>query len=110
VCQLRLGNARAALDTFRGLVLGAGGILLRKDDPAVLKTNYAVALLLTGNMGGCQSVLEEVKEEEHPAVGKLKAALRRWSQSLTLMERINWYMGGQPDRPVMLDFPPGDLE
>jgi len=109
VCQLRLGNTKDAVDVFRGLVLGAGGILLREDVPAVFKTNFAVALLEAGNVAGCLSALADVREE-HPAVGKLKAAIQRWKESLTLWERINWYMGGQPDRPVALDFPPGDLE
>jgi hypothetical protein len=108
VCQLRLGNAKVAVDVFRGLVLAAGGILLRSDVPAVFKTNYATALLLAENMGGCLSVLAEVRDE-HPAVGKLKAAIQRWKEGMTLWQKINWYMGGQPDRPVALDFPPGDL-
>lgn len=110
VCQLRLGNAKVAVDAFRGLVLGAGGIHLRSDVPAVFKTNFAVALLKADNMGGCLSALAEVREEEHPAVGRLQAAIERWKRSLTFWERINWYMGGQPDRPVVFDFPPGDLE
>src|SRR5262249_54641674 len=42
VCHLRLGNAKVAVDLFRGLVL-AGGILLRADVPVVFKTNYAAA-------------------------------------------------------------------
>jgi hypothetical protein len=110
VCQPCLGNAKVAVDAFRGLVLGPGGIHLRSDVPAVFKTNFAVALLMADNMGGCLSALAEVKEEEHPAVGKLTAAIERWKKSLTLWARLNWYIGGQPDRPVVLDFQPGDLE
>src|SRR5262245_17279594 len=53
VCQLRLGNVRLAVDVFRGLVLAAGGILLRNNVPAAFKTNYATALLLADNLGGC---------------------------------------------------------
>ena len=110
VCQLRLGNAKVAVDVFRGLALAAGGILLRNDVPAVFKTNYATALLAADNMGGCLSVLAEVREEEHLAIGKLRVAIQRWKESLTLWQKINWYLGGQPDRPVALDFPLGDLE
>jgi hypothetical protein len=110
VCQLRLGKAKLAVEVFRGLVLKAGGILLRTDVPAVFKTKYAAALLAADNVGGCLSVLAEVREEEHPAIGKLKAAIRRWRGSLTLWQKLNWYLGGQPDLPVVLDFPPGDLE
>jgi hypothetical protein len=110
VCQLRLGNAKAALDVLRGLVLGAGGIEVRGDVPAVFKTNFAAALLLSGNLSGCVSVLEEVGRDAHPAVGRLQAAIKRWKRSLTFWQKANWYLGGQPEIPVALDFPPGDLE
>jgi hypothetical protein len=110
VCQLRLRNPKVALDVFRGLVLAAGGILLRTDVPAVFKTNYAVALLLSDNLSGCLSALAEVKDEEHPAVGRLKTAVRQWKDGLTFWQRMNWYMGGQPAHPVELSFPHGDLE
>ncbi|MGE3804458.1 MAG: hypothetical protein AB7K24_07280 [Gemmataceae bacterium] len=110
VCQLRLGNAKVALEVFRGLVLATGGILLRGDVPVVFKTNYAVALLLSGNMSGCQGILAEVRNEGHPAVQRLNDAIQHWASRLTFWQRINWYLGGQPDNPVDLSFLPGDLE
>jgi hypothetical protein len=54
VCQLRLGNGPVAVDLYRGLVLGSGGLILRDDVPPVFKANYAAALLRSGfseNMG-----------------------------------------------------------
>jgi hypothetical protein len=109
VCQLRLGNAKVAVDVYRSLVLAPGGIHMREDVPTVFKTNFAVALLKNGSMNGCLSTLAGIKEEDS-AVAKLKAAIQRWKESLSLWEKINWYMGGQPDRQVVLDFPAGDLE
>jgi hypothetical protein len=109
VCQLRLGNARVAVDVFRGLVLAGGGLLLRRDVPPVFKINYATALLLADNLEGCQNVLAEVAEGEHPAVQSLRTAIRRWKAALTLWEKVRWYLGGQVNRPVTLDGPPGDL-
>lgn len=41
---------------------------------------------------------------------KLHSTIARWKSSLTLWQKLNWYLGGQPDKPVVLDFPPGDLE
>jgi hypothetical protein len=106
VCHLREGQTQAAVDTFRRLTVE--GLNLRKDAPIVFKVNFATALLLSGNMAGCFSTLEEIRGVEHPAVERLRAALATWKQNLTLWERINWYMGSEPGRPVVID-PPGDL-
>jgi hypothetical protein len=69
-----------------------------------------MALLLSGNVSGGQHACTEVGDDHHPAVVKLRQALRRWEQGLTFWQRINWWMGGQPDHPFVPDFPPGDLE
>lgn len=109
VCHLRLGNSQAAVDILRGLVLASGGVVMRADMPTVFKVNFAAALLSIGNQGGCQSVLSEIGPG-HPSADRLRACIDRWRNSLTLWEKFSWYMGGQPDRPVSLDFIPGELE
>lgn len=109
VCQLRLGNAQGALELFRRLVLAPSGLMIREDAPTVFKTNFAAALLAAGDVGGCLRALAQTAED-HPAVGKLKAAIQHWKKSLTFREKLDWYLGGQPARPVALDFAPGDLE
>ena len=109
VCQLRLGKATLAVDLFRGLVLAAGGLLLRPDVPAVFKTNYAAALIAADNLSGGLRVLEEIRDESNPAVQTLRAAVRRWEAGLTFWQKLNWWFGGQPDHPLVLDFPLGDL-
>src|SRR5262249_51595959 len=109
VCRLRLRNPRLAVDLFRGLVLG-GGVVPRQDVPAVFKTNYATALLLSGNIAGGLRALDEVRDEQCPAVGRLREAVRRWERNLTFWQRVNWWLGGEPDRLLTLDFPPGDLQ
>jgi hypothetical protein len=110
VCQLRLGNAKVAVDVFRGLVLAAGGVLLRQDVPTVFKANFATALLANDNPSGFLSVLGEIQDDPHPAVRKLRDGFQRWKASLTLWQRIRWHLGGQPARPFTLDFLPGELE
>ncbi len=110
VCQLRLGNADVAVNVFRGLVLAAGGLVLRDDVPAVFKTNYATALLTAGHLSGCLHVLAEVRDKGGPAVQRLRAAIRHWWDGLTFWQKVNWFLGGQPDKPLALGFPPGDLE
>jgi hypothetical protein len=109
VCHLRLGNAKAAVEVFRGLLL-TGSLILREDVPTVFKTNYATALLAADNLAGCLRVLEELREEDNPAVQRLRAAIQRWQTSLSFWQKLNWYLGGQPARPLPLDFPLGELE
>jgi hypothetical protein len=110
VCQLRLGNAQVALPVFRTLSLAAGGFSLRTDIPTVFKTNFATALLATNNLGGCLSVLEELRDAQHPAIQKINDAIADWKRELSLWQKLNWYFGGQPDIPVKFNYPPGDLD
>jgi hypothetical protein len=109
VCQVRLGNTKVAVDTFRGLVLAAGGLILRDDVPAVFKLNFATALLADGNLSGGLRILDEVRDEGHPAVREIREAIRRWKESMTLAQMLWWSIGGQPPRPLVLDFALGRL-
>lgn len=108
VCQLRLGQTQAALTMFRGLVVSEA-LVMCEDAPIVFKTNYAVALLETRNISGCLAVLAEIKNESHPAVQRLRLAIKRWKDSLSLWQKIQWYTGTDMDHPVNLGFAPGDL-
>jgi hypothetical protein len=108
VCLLRQGDAQQAMAIFRSLVLGAGGFALRPDAPTVFKTNYATALLLTDNVPGGRSILDQVRDEGHPSVQRLRGALRRWWGSFTFLEKVRWFFGGA-ERPIVLDFSPGEF-
>jgi len=110
VCQLRLGNPQAAVDIYRRLLLSSVGATLRHDAPTVFKVNYATALLADGDMQGCLLVLGDVKRDPHPAVQKLRSALDRSRQKLSLWDKLLWYTGLRLSYPVDLDFPLGDLE
>jgi hypothetical protein len=109
VCQLRLGKPTVAVDVFRGIVLAPGGIHLRSDAPTVFKTNFAIALLQSGNLEGCMSTLFEIRKENHPTITRLSDSIGQWKQSLTFAQKLAWYFGNRPARPVTLDFPVGDL-
>src|SRR4051812_12600004 len=80
VCQLRLGNANAAVETFRGLVLT--GLFLREDAPTVFEVNFATALIADGNLSGGLRTLSEIREEGHPAVLEIRHAIRRWAAGM----------------------------
>lgn len=108
VCLLRLGQAEQAVELFRNLVL-SGSLFLRTDVPTTWKVNFATALLMADNLFGCVRLLEDIRDEHHPSVQRLRGALRQWYSELPLWEKIQWFLGGQPARHVELDFPPGEL-
>jgi hypothetical protein len=109
VCLLRLGNAPRAVEVLRSLAVAGTHLALRSDVPAVFKTNFATALLLADNLAGCHDVLRELKDDQHPAVHKLREAFAKWQQSLSLWQKLQWWTGGHPSKHPTLDFPPGDL-
>jgi hypothetical protein len=109
VCLLRLGKTTQATEMLRTQVVNTGGVCLRYDIPEALKINFATALLLSGNVAGCQSALQEVQDQQHPGVGQLREAIRKWKQSLTFWEKFRWWMGAEANRPVEADFTPGVL-
>lgn len=109
VCAMRLGNSKQAAGLFQNLV-ARSGVMLKPDAPLVFKTNFATALLASNNLPGSLSVLHEIGSEENPTVKHLRTAIQRWKQSLSLWQKLKWYTGDCPQKPVTLDFPLGELE
>jgi hypothetical protein len=110
VCLMRAEDFHRAVEVFRSLVLSDGGVCLRADVPTAVKTNYATALLLAGNVSGCLFTLQEIGQEQDPTIIRLRAAIDRWLASLTWWQRL-WFKaaGEAPAKPVPLDFAPGEL-
>jgi hypothetical protein len=108
VCAMRLGNAKQASVVFQGLVAHRG-VMLKPDAPLVFKINFATALLASNNLSGCLSVLHEIGADTNPAVKRLRAAVQQWKQSLSLWQKLKWYTGDCPQKPVVFDFPLGEL-
>jgi hypothetical protein len=109
VCHLRLGDTDRAVQVFRQLTIGGGGLVLRPDAPTVFKANLAAALLAAGNVGGCLDVLAEARDPDHPAVKAVRRAVARWKAGLSFWQRRQWYLGGEPDSPLPADVRLGDL-
>ena len=106
VCMLRLGNIEQATKIFRHLVFQSN-VGMDPNAPAEFKINYATALLLSGNLPGCNTVINEIYDKSHPGLAQLKEGIRKWKQSLSLGHRLTMLVGVQPSKPVTLDFPPG---
>lgn len=109
VCLLRLGQTTQAMEMLRSQVVNVGGVCLRYDVPEAMKINFATALLLSGNVPGCRSILQEVQNQDHPGVRQIHEAIRKWKQSLTFGEKLRFWMGMDVSRPVVADFTPGVL-
>ncbi|WP_166831052.1 hypothetical protein [Thalassoroseus pseudoceratinae] len=109
VCQLRLGNASAAVNIYRRLLV-TGGIFIRPDAPDVFKVNFALAMLMDNNYPGFYSTLAEVSDDQHPALIKVKAGLKAWKQTLPFWQRLLFSCGVQLKVPVEFSFPLGDLK
>ncbi|MEZ6073158.1 MAG: tetratricopeptide repeat protein [Pirellulales bacterium] len=111
VCLMRIGKIDEAVTLFRNLVLQPGCIWMRKDRPAFYKYNFATALLLSGRPAGCLDVLRELGAQDPPTAGVLRAAIKRWESTLPLWNWLDWKLYGSApsDRPVLIDFEPGDF-
>lgn len=110
VALLRLGAIDKAIDLYRRLVLMNDSICLRDDVPTHFKTNYALALLLAGNLDGCRDILDEVRFETHPYVRRLRNVIICWKKNVGLWRRL-WmtFTSDRVSHPVEIDFAPGDL-
>jgi len=109
---MREGNIDEAVSILRSLVMPPGCTWTRPDAPNVFKRNFATALLLAGHPSGCLELLAEMRDDQHPRVQQMRAAIKRWEKSLSFFQWINWRTGWiEPaNRPVLLDFVPGELE
>ncbi|MDA1050648.1 MAG: hypothetical protein O3C40_09220 [Planctomycetota bacterium] len=109
---LREGNLVEALCILRSLVLKPGCTWMRPEVSNLVKRNFATALLLDGHPSGCLEILAEIKDETHPRVRELRAAIERWEKTLSFFQWLNWWTGRiEPtNRPVLIEFILGELE
>lgn len=108
VCLLRLGDAHAAVETLRSLVV-SGHLGLKPDALLAYKINFATALLMSGNINGGLTILGDIRDEQSVAVQKLRAAIVHWKASMTFWQRLWWHLGAESGQPFTVDFPPGEL-
>jgi hypothetical protein len=109
VCHLRLGNSARAVRLLRYIAADHTSHELRADVPLVFKTNLATALLADGNVEGFLSTLDEIGEEDHPSVRRLRGVAAGWKDSLSAWQTFWWNTAGLVPRAPALGFPPGEL-
>jgi hypothetical protein len=111
VCRLRMGETSDAIETFGALALASRGrdTDLLPEAPTVFKTNFATALVRAHAVSRCVKVLNKIGDEQNATVQKLRAAIKRWEESLTFWQRLQWHLGIRPKRRVVLGWKLGDL-
>ena len=103
VCLLHVGKPAEAVRVFRGIALDSSGLSLRADLPLTCKINFAVALAVSGNALGAYNVLQEIGPVQDERVTALRAAIAAWQQQLSFLERLQWKLGADVDRPVRVE-------
>lgn len=111
VCLLRSGDHQRALDILRRLTLQPGGVCLKLEAPLHYKLNLAVGLIVSGNVAGGITLLQELHRDDDTEVAALVAAIRRWRSTLSWTQRCLLSLAGVAprNRPVQFDGPPGVL-
>ncbi|MCA9123556.1 MAG: tetratricopeptide repeat protein [Planctomycetaceae bacterium] len=109
---LRAGNVEEAVSVLRPLVMPPGCCWTRPDAPFLFRRNFATALLLAGHPSGCTQLLAEMRDEAHPRVQQIRAAIGKWEKTLSLLQWVNWKTGwiDPVNRPVTLDFLAGEFD
>lgn len=108
VCLMRLGHCERAVAVYQEMLL-KGGVTVDPKAPVKHVVNFATALLLAGNVAGGISVLDDLGRTDHPGALRLRAAVQRWRKSLGIIRRLLFAVyGAVPEKPVVLDFPPGE--
>jgi hypothetical protein len=107
VSQLRLGQVEAARDTFARLLFPEGDTISDGESPRRI-ANYATTQLLCGDIRGARRTLDLFWDQRDRSISRLQAANAAWERSLSVGERLKWNFGGEVDKPITLDFPPGE--
>lgn len=107
VCQLRLGNYDGAINILQGVIYYEHSIVMRDNVPLVHKINFATALLLKGNIGGCETMLSQLSEVTHPVIFNLHKSIMEWRKGLTLFEKIGVI---KTNKKPKIDFTPGIMQ
>lgn len=109
VCLMRMGKYKQAVTTLTPLVFPGGSVIIGLGVPEKVKLNLAEAMLLTGNVSGAVSLIQNVKEDSVQLI-KLEQTIKRWKKSLSLFARLEVWCGILPyDGEVQVDAPYGEL-
>ncbi|HUT30568.1 MAG TPA: hypothetical protein VMX13_12310 [Sedimentisphaerales bacterium] len=105
---MRLGKIEEAISLVRDVAF-QGYICMSFDAPVLYQINFARAMLLSDRKEGDFSILNKLDEKVHPQIAKLKDAIRQSVKRLNFIEKCCYHIGLYPNKPVTIDFSPGEL-
>ena len=108
VCLMRLGKFEEAISVLREVAF-QGYICMPSDTPVLYQMNFAIAMLVSNHKEGAFPILNKLDEKVLPQIAKLEDAIRRWVKSLNFVEKCCYHIGLYPNKPVTIDFPPGEV-
>ena len=108
VCLMRLGKIEEAVSALREIAF-QGYICIPSDTPVPYQINFATAMLLANHKDGAFSILNKLDEKEYPQTATLKNAIRQWVKGLNFIEKCCYHIGLYPNKPITIDFPPGEI-
>jgi hypothetical protein len=66
-------------------------------------------MLLSNRKDGAFFILNKLDEKVYPQIVKLKDVIRRWFKSLNFIEKCCYHIGLYSNKPVTIDFLPGEI-
>ncbi|MBN2064537.1 MAG: CDC27 family protein [Sedimentisphaerales bacterium] len=108
VCLIRLGQYEEAISVLKEIVF-QGNICIPQDTPVSYQINFATAMIMANKKSGAISVLTSLNEKTCPQVCQLKRAIKNWAKGLNFWEKLCYLSGSYPQKPITLDFVPGEL-
>ena len=109
VCLLRLGRIHEAISILSEITF-QGNICVPPDTPVVFQTNFATAMLMANNKEAAISVIERLDDKQHPAVARIRNAIKTWEKGLNIFQRLLSKAGIYPRKAIPVDFVPGDID
>jgi tetratricopeptide (TPR) repeat protein len=111
VCLMRLGRHDEALQVLRTFVLSADGVSERGGLIDAYKRNYALALLLTGEIAGAIEVLNATGDLKNKSAAQMCTAVKEWERQLGWFRWLDWKMNkiAPRDSAVKIDFELGEF-
>jgi len=108
VCLMRAGKINEAVAVLRENVF-MGHICIPSDAPILYKINFATVMILANKKDAAFSILDRLNKNEHPYISRLKESIHQWVKSLSFLERLRYHIGSYSNKPIILDFPPGEI-
>jgi hypothetical protein len=109
VCLLRLGKIHEAISILSEITF-QGKVCIPPETPVVFQTNFATAMLMVNNKEAAISVVERLDDKQHPAVARIRNAIKTWEKGLNIFQRLLSKAGIYPQKAIPLDFVPGDVD